>query len=128
MEGVIKVCACVVISVLASFLVKGEKNHFGFLIGVVLGVIVFGSCFQRIRFLIDKSLWIRESLGGGGRYLGILMRMVGITYVCDFSAGICRDSGYGFLAGQLETLGKLMVMISGLPVLTAVIEQISHFV
>ena len=60
--------------------------------------------------------------------MGILMRVVGITYVCDFSAGICRDSGYGFLAGQLETLGKLMVMISGLPVLTAVIEQISHFV
>ena len=55
------------------------------------------------------------------------MKVICITYICAFSAGICQDSGYGSIAEQIEILGKLSVMFAGLPILLAVIEQIQTF-
>ena len=56
-----------------------------------------------------------------------MLKVIGITYICEFSSGICKDAGYQSVAGQIEILGKLTVMFSGLPILFAVIEQIQSF-
>ncbi len=70
---------------------------------------------------------LRSYLGGMESYLAILLKVIGITYICEFSAGICKDAGYQTVAGQIEILGKLSVMFAGLPILFAVIEQIQSF-
>ena len=70
---------------------------------------------------------IRAYLNGAEGYLAILLKVIGITYMCEFSAGICRDAGHQSVAGQIEVLGKLTVMFAGLPILFAVIEQIQSF-
>ncbi len=56
------------------------------------------------------------------------MKVIGITYICEFASGICKDAGYGSVAGQIEILGKLSVIFAGLPILFAVMEQIRNFV
>ena len=68
---------------------------------------------------------LEEYLSGGGKYLGFLFKAVGITYVCEFCASICKDAGYGAVAGQIEIFGKLSILLMGIPVLVAVIENIS---
>ena len=92
--------------------------------GLALGFMVLGICIKRILRVSELFYELMEWLGTGSQQLGILVKVLGITYVCEFSAGICRDEGYGFLASQLETLGKLSVMLSGMTILTALMEQI----
>jgi stage III sporulation protein AD len=52
------------------------------------------------------------------------MKVVGITYLCEFSAGICKDAGFAAVSDQIEILGKLSVLFAGLPILLTVIRQI----
>ena len=70
-----------------------------------------------------QEIWSDE-----GGYLATLMKVIGITYICEFTSGICKDAGYGSVAGQIEILGKLSVIFAGLPILFAVMEQIRNFV
>ena len=49
---------------------------------------------------------------------------VGITYLCNFSSLVCKDAGFGAVAGQIEVFGKISVLLMGLPVLATVIENI----
>ena len=77
--------------------------------------------------MTSQFIRLRSYLGGAENYLSILLRVIGITYICEFSAGICRDAGYQSVAGQIEILGKLSVMFAGLPILFAVIDQIQNF-
>ena len=53
--------------------------------------------------------------------------MVGITYVGQFSAGICRDAGYSSIAGQIEIFSRLAILVISMPVLTALMETIQGF-
>lgn len=73
---------------------------------------------------MEEFRGLQQYLGDSKGYLGILMKVVGITYLCEFSAGICKDAGFSSVSDQLEILGKLSVLFAGLPILLSVIRQI----
>ena len=60
-------------------------------------------------------------------YTGMLIKMLGITYVAEFSSAICRDAGYQTIAQQIEIFGKAVVLVLGLPVILALLEMIRDF-
>jgi stage III sporulation protein AD len=57
-------------------------------------------------------------------YLVILLKLIGIAYVCEFAAGISKEAGYSAIASQIELLGKLTMLTISLPVLMAVLEMV----
>ena len=124
MSDVIKICAFAIVGVLAALAIKRENSVFGYLVGLAMGLMTLAICMGRIGWILDLAADLNGTLGEGNEYLWILMKVLGITYLCDAASCICRDAGYGFLASQLETLGKLSVMTSGMGILLAVIEQI----
>jgi len=82
---------------------------------------------RRVEAITVQFLKLQNLLNGAEEYLSILLRVIGITYICEFSANICKDAGYQSIAGQIEVLGKLSVMLAGIPILFAVINQIQSF-
>ena len=74
--------------------------------------------------MLEEFRGLQQYLGDSKGYLGILMKVVGITYLCEFSAGICKDAGFSSVSDQLEILGKLSVLFAGLQILLSVIRQI----
>ena len=53
--------------------------------------------------------------------------MIGVTYIGQFSAGICKDAGYSSTAGQIELFCKLSVMVLSMPILSALLQTIQEF-
>ena len=62
-----------------------------------------------------------------GSYLGVLLKMLGITYVAEFASNICKDSGYQTIASQIQLFGKLSVLALGMPVLLTLLRTIEVF-
>jgi stage III sporulation protein AD len=66
-------------------------------------------------------------LSGMKPYITIIWKAVGITYLCEFAAGISRDCGNSMIAAQIETGGKIAVLLLGMPVLGTLLETITNF-
>ena len=92
--------------------------------GSALSILVFSFVCRMAGNLLEEFRGLQQYLGDSKGYLGILMKVVGITYLCEFSAGICKDAGFSSVSDQLEILGKLSVLFAGLPILLSVIRQI----
>lgn len=60
-------------------------------------------------------------------YIAILIKMIGITYVAEFSSNLCKDAGYQAVAGQIEMFGKLSILVISMPVLLVLLETIGEF-
>ena len=127
MAEVIKVSFLGIAGVLVAVQFKGHKPEYGIYIGLGIGILIFAFCLRQVEAVLLQFDRIRSYLGGAESYLSILFRVIGITYICEFSAGICKDAGYQSVASQIEILGKLAVMFAGLPILFTVIEQIQEF-
>lgn len=125
MSETIRISMIAVFMIILTLPLKQEKSHFAFLIGLCLGLMILGLVLLRLRSVMDAFGQLRQYLDPGGGYLGILLKVLGITYVCDFASCICGDAGYHFVAGQLEILGKLSVMVATISVLFQLIEQMN---
>lgn len=127
MQELVKVAFLGVAGVLLAVQFKGQKPEYGIYIGLAISILIFGYAMRQVETVISQFGRLRSYLGGAESYLTILLKVIGITYICEFSAGICKDAGYQAVAGQIEVLGKLSVMFAGLPILFAVIDQIQNF-
>ena len=127
MDVIIKISVFSVLGVLTAIQFKAVKPEYSTYISVVLGMVILGVVVQQLRTMLGSLNWMKDVFEGTGGYLGILMKVIGITYLCEFSAGICKDAGYGAVSEQIEVLGKLSVMFAGLPILLAVVEQIQSY-
>lgn len=127
MQEMVKISLLGVAGVLLAVQLKSHKPEYGVYIGLAVGIALFGFALRQAVAVADQLGRLRSYLGGTESYLGILLKVVGMTYICEFCAGICKDAGYQAVAGQIEILGKLSVMFAGLPILFGVIEQIQSF-
>ncbi len=127
MAEILRIGALGILGVMLAVQFKSQKPEYGIYIGFALSILIFSFVMGQVEAVISQFELIRRYLGEEEKYLSVLFKVVGITYICEFCAGVCKDSGFGSIAGQIEILGKLTVMFAGLPILFAVIEQIQLF-
>lgn len=124
MGEVIKVGMLGIVGVFLAIQFKSLKSEYSLYIGFGIGILIFGYALRQVEAVMSQIGFIQKYLGDAKGYLSILLKVIGITYICEFSAGICKDAGYQAISDQIEILGKLSVLFAGLPILFAVIEQI----
>lgn len=128
MQELFKVVFLGIVGMLLALQFKSGKPEYGTYIGLGLAIVVFGYVLRQAGVIRNYLETLVRYLGDMKPYLLILMKLIGITYVCEFGSGICKDAGYQAIAGQIEILGKLSILYAGLPILLTVIEQINSFI
>ena len=117
-----------VVGILFAVQFRSKTPEYAVYIGVALGVLFFAFSMEQVKTMIDQVSVLRSYLGSGQGFVGVLMKVTGITYLCEFCAGICKDAGYGAVADQIEILGKLSVIFAGFPILISLIELLESFI
>ena len=77
---------------------------------------------ERLRDAVDSLGRIGNYIKVDQRFFGTMMKMIGITYLAEFSSGICKDAGYQSIASQIEIFSKLTILAMGLPILQTLLE------
>ena len=94
---------------------------------VAAGIFLFACIIDRLEIFIRTVEQIGSYINLDAGYLGTMLKMVGITYIAEFSSGICRDAGYQTIAVQIEIFSRLTILALGMPVLLALLETIQEF-
>lgn len=123
---IIKVAIVGIVGIIAAIQFKNTKPEYSLYIGFAVGLFAFSYACRILMALTEEVMGIKIFLNGEDRYLGILLKVIGIAYLCEFSAGICKDAGFPGVAGQIEVFGKLSVLFAGMPILLAVIQTIQQ--
>ena len=106
---------------------KSGKSEYGIYISAALSLIIFSCILGQLDIILDAVKTIGNYIKMDQSYIGTLMKMLGITYVAEFSSSICKDSGYQTIATQIEIFGKLAVMLLSMPILMALLDTIKGF-
>lgn len=125
--SVIQVGVLGVVGTLFLVKLKQEKAEFAIYLCVLLSVLVFLGILDQLEVVVDAIREIGTFINIDKVYIGTLVKMLGITYLCEFSAGICKDSGYQALASQIEIFGKITILVMSLPILLTLLRTIREF-
>ncbi len=116
-----------VIGAVLAVQLKGGKAEYGIYISIGVSIVLFGFIVDRLGTFISTVGQISSYIDMDAGYLSTMLKMIGITYIAQFSSDICRDAGYQTVAGQIEIFAKLTILALGMPVLLALLETIQEF-
>ncbi len=123
-----KVGALALLGVLVGIFFQNGKQEYGLYTGMGICLLIFTYTISYMGQVKEQLSQLFSYLSSGSRYFSLLFRVAGIAWVCEFVAGICRDSGFSAVASQVELFGKIMILFSGMPVFLTLMETISDFV
>lgn len=124
---ILMIALIAVTGVITAVILKGQKQEFSIIVIIALSLIFLAQGIGLLTDMKSQLELIREFYEGNQYYYKILFKILGITYLCEFTTGICRDAGYQSIAGQVEILGKLFIMAAGMPVILAIVETLWNY-
>ena len=124
MDIVFKIIAIGLITCVATLIVRPVRADFAIIIGIVGGLVII---FLIINYLTGIFNIINLILGMSGinsTLYTVLLKIVGIGYLIEFTASICADTGNSSLGDKVLLGGKIIIMVMALPIITNILNII----
>ena len=106
---------------------QNDKKEYGIYIGVGISIFIFFNVVGKMESIVSIAKEVGSYIRIEGTYMNTLVKILGVTYVAEFAAVICKDTGHNTLATQIEMFGKLTILTMSLPVLLALLKTIENF-
>ena len=116
-----------VLGALLAIQFKGGKTEYGIYMSVAVSIVLFLCIVDRLEIFVPTIDEISRYISVDTGYLSTMLKMIGITYISEFSSSICKDTGYQTIAVQIEVFSKLTILAMGMPILLALLETIQEF-
>ena len=101
---VVKIVMLGMTGVCLGLLLKETKPEYAVYISLAVGVFIFSYMTEKIAYLFSSILKLREYLPLEEKYLTVLLKMIGVTYLAQFLPASARMQGILPLQGRLKSL------------------------
>lgn len=126
--SIVSVCALSVAAVIIALTLKPKNAEIAVMLGLCVSVVIMFALFSNIAQITDKISEITAASGIGTGYIAILLKVIGICLVTEFTANVCRDSGSTSLAGTVTLTGKILVTIAALPLYSDILNVVLELI
>ncbi len=121
---ILQVVALGLVVAVFAVLLRQERPEMALVLALGFGVIVFLMVLNKLGTIITVFQDVTQRAQVDELYLATLLKILGIAYIAEFGAQVCRDSGEGTVANKIELAGKVLIMILALPIFVAILEAI----
>ena len=125
--NIIQIAVLGIAGTLLAIQLKQNKAEYSILLCVGISVLVFFIIFHHLEVIIDTVKEVSGIINLDTTYITTLLKMLGVTYIAEFSSGICKDAGYQTITSQIEIFSKLTILVMSLPILVSLLKTIQGF-
>lgn len=125
--SMVQVAILGVVGIIFAVQLRQEKSEVAIYLCVVVSLFIFVGIAGYLETLVETIQEIAGYVDVDSSYITTLIKMLGITYLAEFSSGICKDAGYNSIATQIEMFGKITILVLSLPILLALLRTIQEF-
>lgn len=119
--GVIGVCAAIL-----AIQFKTIKPEYGIYISIASCILIFITAISYIDDIISAIKEFSRLTSIGNDYIKIMLKIAGVSFICEISSDIAKDCGYGAIANHMQIFGKITVLVISLPVFVKLISSIGN--
>lgn len=122
MDTLYKIIGIALVTCVACLILKPIRNDFAIIVSVVGGVILLFYIISYLSEIFDIFSKIFTITGVKTSLYSIIIKIIGIAYLTEFSASICNDTGNSSLADKVMFGGKLIILVMALPIVMSILD------
>jgi len=113
-----------IIGAIMATILKEYKPEYAIQLSIIAGLIIFISILGKFNQVIEVLKGYAVKADIDILYFSTILKIIGIAYITEFGAQICRDAGEGALATKVELAGKVLIMVIAVPIYAALFDII----
>ncbi|MGI5891377.1 MAG: stage III sporulation protein AD [Bacillota bacterium] len=117
----------VLAALFAVFLKESKLPVLGVLLALVAGALIFIQILPKLGQILSMFEDMAAKANLNTFYLATLFKIIGLAYIAEFAAQICRDAGQGAIAFKVELAAKIGIILLAMPIMAAVLQSILRF-
>lgn len=123
----IRIALAGIIVVLLAIIFKKGKEEYSLYLSITACIFIILWGIGKLQVILDAIEQLQSYIKINKAYIGILVKIIGITYVTEISSSICKDSGYQAVGEQIEIVGKLTILAISMPIMLSILDTINSF-
>ncbi|MDP4180265.1 MAG: stage III sporulation protein AD [Bacillota bacterium] len=113
-----------IVATVLVIVLKSHRPDIALLLSIITGVVIFLIVAGKLSSIIELLNGIAAKANIDTSYLSTLLKIVGIAYIVEFGAEICKDAGEGAIASKIELAGKVAIIFLAVPIITSLLDLI----
>mgnify|MGYP002597091740 CR=1 FL=1 len=123
---IFKIIGVAFVTAISAILLKSTKPELSFAVTVTGVIVILMFVVDMLQNTVNILSTIASITGIENGLIKILLKIVGVGYLTEFSAGILNDFGNA-VADKVILGGKLTILILSLPIIESVLKLMSGF-
>lgn len=103
---------------------QNSRKEYGIYLALAVSIFLFLGMSRNLSVIRETLELIGSFVKIDSVYLTAMLKILGVTYLAEFAAAICKDAGYQMIAGQIEVFARLGILAIGMPILKALLLTI----
>lgn len=122
----IKISMLALCAVSLILLVKNYRPEFGLFTVIASSIVLLYFLLDSLRYGFSYVTQIYQELNHGKAYFPIILKVLAIAYITEFTSQLCKDAGESAIASKVELAGKIIIFCVAIPVFTAIFDLIEE--
>jgi stage III sporulation protein AD len=113
-----------IISSIIIVVLKTQRPEIAIQVSIITGIVIFILIVNKLAAVLALLSSFSAKADIDMTYMGLLLKIIGIAYISEFGAEICKDAGEAAIASKIELAGKVIVMVLAVPIVTSLLDLI----
>ena len=122
MEILVKIIGIAIITTLAVLIIKQVKPEMAIMVGLAGSIVIVIIVVNLLGSVVNVFDDIVSKTGINQELFLVVLKIIGVGYLTEFSANLCADAGVNSMADKIMLAGKVIIMIMALPIINNLLE------
>ena len=122
---IVKIVMLALTAAMFALTIRSKQPEMAMQISIICGLVIF---IYIVNYLSVSVKFINDMLSTyniSSDSFGIVLKIIGISYICEFAVQILKDAGESSVAARVELAGRVLIVVMTLPMLKAFLSMIS---
>ncbi|MFZ5985781.1 MAG: stage III sporulation protein AD [Bacillota bacterium] len=121
---IFQIIGLAVVATIIVIVLKAQRPEIAVQVSLVTGIIIFLLVLSKVAAVVDLLNSYAKKVNIDTVYLFTLLKIVGIAYIAEFGAEVCKDAGEGAIASKVELAGKVIIVVMAVPIITSLLDLV----
>lgn len=122
---ILQITAIAIGGVVIAAVVKNFKPEFSIYVVLATVIIIFLMALDKLTAVFQFLGAIYDDMTYGKDFFPIIIKVLVVAYLADFTSQLCKDAGESAIGGKVELAGKIIIFYLSMPILLAILELIN---
>ena len=123
---VFKIALIGIAGAMLAMVTKQFKPEYSTLVLLAVCLFLIGYLTSNLKEVLNFVQTLQKRIPISSMYIKILLKLLAIAYRYQIASNLCEDLGYHSISFQIETIGKLSILVLSIPIISSLLETIEH--